>query len=141
MKKIIFLAMVFALLFAMTAFAGQSAIGNTYPTQISPTANTVLESGTGAIVAVWASADITTRVSDMYIVDASNTYTARTEATTLLKITMDAGDTGFQIIYKGTVYDGSTWSRAQWSGIPYENGVRVESDTTTGNAIIETQPE
>ena len=88
MKKFIVLLFAFVLLLSMSIMAKQPAIGNTYPTQISPTANTVLESGTGAIVAVWASADITTRVSDMYLVDASNTYTARTEATTLLKITM-----------------------------------------------------
>ena len=137
MKKFLsVLAVLFV--FAGFVYAGDYPSGDTYYTQISPTANTVLKSGSGAITSVWAVQDITTRVTDVYITDLNDTYTARTEANTLLKIVCEAGQ-GWRQIFKGSTYDrsGGLMTDGKFQGIEFSTGLRIEAATSTINAVIE----
>lgn len=126
--------------FAGFVYAGDYPSGETYYTQISPTAVQLIKSGTGAITSVWAVQDITTRVTDVYIFDAANTWTARTEANTLMRLVCEAGQ-GWRQIYKGSTYDrsGGLMTDGKFQGISFSSGIVTEAATSTINAVIETR--
>ncbi len=120
------------MLFVGSLFAANATVYK----QISSTAKVQIASGSGVITAIWADQDITTRVTDVFIYDAGNTYTARTDANTLFKLICEANQ-GWKLLYEGKVYPVSGFGESKFSGIPFTNGIVGEAATSTINAVIE----